>query len=419
MELSNFGKKLAGESGIRQLMDDFGHSLDNGQPVQMLGGGNPSQIPEVLNHFQNALQEIIDDPVRLGNFLGNYDAPQGNLAFIQAIVVMLRDDCGWDITEENVVLTNGSQNAFFFLFNLFAGEMPDGSFRKILLPLAPEYIGYEDVAIKGDIFQAQKPIIKMIDQRTFKYSIDFDSLQISDDIGAICISRPTNPTGNVLTDQEIEKLDTLAREKNIPLIIDNAYGAPFPKIISSEIKSNWNENTVMCMSLSKLGMPAARTGIVIANKEIVQAISAASAITNLSPGGLGASLVTEMVKSGEILEISEKIIQPFYAQKAKRAMKWFDVAMGETEAYIHKPEGAIFLWLWFKNLPITGQKLYERLKQRGVLVCPGHHFFPGLKEDWRHKQECIRISYAQPDASVKKGIEIIAEEVKRAYQETN
>ncbi len=419
MELSNFGKKLAGDSGIRQLMDDFGHSLSSDQPVQMLGGGNPSQIPEVLKHFQNALQQIADDPVRLGNFLGNYDAPQGNFEFIQAIVAMLREKCGWDITEENVVLTNGSQNAFFFLFNLFAGEMPDGSFHKILLPLAPEYIGYEDVAIKGNIFQTQKPIIQMIDRRTFKYSIDFDSLEIGDDIGAICISRPTNPTGNVLTDKEVARLDELARQRNIPLIIDNAYGAPFPSIISSKVESNWNKNTVMCMSLSKLGLPAVRTGIVIANKEIVRAVSSVSAIVNLSPGGLGASLVTEMVKSGEILEISEQLIQPFYAEKAARAMQWFDSAMGETEAYIHKPEGAIFLWLWFKDLPITAQELYERLKQRGVLVCPGHHFFPGLKEDWRHKQECIRISYAQPDASVKKGIELIAEEVKLAYQEAS
>ena len=419
MELSNFGKKLAGDSGIRQLMDDFGHSLSSDQPVQMLGGGNPSQIPEVLKHFQNALQQITDDPVRLGNFLGNYDAPQGNFEFIQAIVAMLREKCGWDITEENVVLTNGSQNAFFFLFNLFAGEMPDGSFHKILLPLAPEYIGYEDVAIKGDIFQTQKPIIQMIDQRTFKYSIDFDSLEIGDDIGAICISRPTNPTGNVLTDHEVARLDELARQRNIPLIIDNAYGAPFPNIISTKVESNWNKNTVMCMSLSKLGLPAVRTGIVIANKEIVRAVSSVSAIVNLSPGGLGASLVTEMVKSGEILEISEQLIQPFYAEKAARAMQWFDSAMGETKAYIHKPEGAIFLWLWFKDLPITAQELYERLKQRGVLVCPGHHFFPGLKEDWQHKQECIRISYAQPDASVKKGIEVIAEEVKFAYQEAS
>jgi alanine-alpha-ketoisovalerate/valine-pyruvate aminotransferase len=35
------------------------------------------------------------------------------------------------------------------LFNLLAGRMPDGSRKKILLPLVPEYIGYSDQGIDG------------------------------------------------------------------------------------------------------------------------------------------------------------------------------------------------------------------------------------------------------------------------------
>ena len=48
---------------------------------------------------------------------------------------------------------------------------------------------------------------------------------------------------------------------------------------------------------------------------------------------------------------------------------------------IHRPEGAFFLWLWFPGLPIPSAELYRRLKQRGVYVLSGHHFFPGLPED--------------------------------------
>ena len=62
----------------------------------------------------------------------------------------------------------------------------------------------------------------------FKYHIDFNELTVDDSIGAICASRPTNPTGNVLTDQEIRHLDELARHHGIPLIIDNAYGNAVP-----------------------------------------------------------------------------------------------------------------------------------------------------------------------------------------------
>ena len=85
---------------------------------------------------------------------------------------------------------------------------------------------------------------------------------------------------------------------------------------------------------------------------------------------------------------------------------------------IHKPEGALFLWLWFEGLPITTRELYERLKKRGVLVVSGHYFFPGLDEPWRHKDECIRVTYAQDDEVVEKGLSIIADEVRKAYAES-
>ena len=77
----------------------------------------------------------------------------------------------------------------------------------------------------------------------------------------------------------------------------------------------------------------------------------------------------------------------------------------------------MFLWLWFKDLPITSLELYERLKNRGVLVVSGHYFFPGIEEDWRHKQECIRVTYSQSEDKVRTGVKIIAEEVQRAYSQ--
>ena len=78
----------------------------------------------------------------------------------------------------------------------------------------------------------------------------------------------------------------------------------------------------------------------------------------------------------------------------------------------------MFLWLWFEGLPITSLQLYERLKQRGVLVISGHYFFPGLEGDsWRHKNECLRVTYSQDEHQVAAGIAIIAEEVRKAFSE--
>jgi len=232
---------------------------------------------------------------------------------------------------------------------------------------------------------------------------------------AICVSRPTNPTGNVLTDSEIEKLSELARANNIPLIIDNAYGTPFPNIIFTEAKPLWNEDTIVCMSLSKLGLPATRTGIVIANEEVIDKVSRVNAVMSLAPGSIGAAIATKLVRSGEIIRLSREVIRPFYEKKAMRAVEQLCEGLDGLDFHIHKPEGAFFLWLWLKGLPITNEELYQRLKKRGVLVVPGHYFFPGLKDQWEHKNECIRISYAQDEETVAAGLKIIADEVKHAY----
>lgn len=417
MKLSAFGEKFAGESGITSLMDDLGNALASQQDMIMMGGGNPSLIPEVQDIFRQRMQEIINQPTMLDRFIGLYDPPQGEKEFISELAKLLHNQFGWNITADNICLTNGSQSAFFMLFNMFGGAFSDGSKKQIQLPLAPEYIGYADAGISSDLFTAGHPNIEYLDDHVFKYHVDFNDITIDDHIGAICVSRPTNPTGNVLTDDEVAKLDQLAKDHNIPLIIDNAYGTPFPNLIFTKAEPIWNENIILSMSLSKLGLPATRTGIVVANEEVINALTTTNAIMNLSPGSAGSLLALDLVKSGDIMRLSENTIRPYYENKANQAVAWVHQDFSGCPYYIHKPEGAMFLWLWFKNLPITSLELYERLKQRGVLIVSGHYFFPGINDpDWRHQHECIRLTYSQDATSVKKGISIIAEEVKKTYE---
>lgn len=125
----------------------------------------------------------------------------------------------------------------------------------------------------------------------FKYHVDFSALPLDEDIAAICVSRPTNPTGNVLTDDEIHRLDALAQQRGIPLIIDSAYGTPFPNIIFTKATPLWHDNIVLSMSLSKLGLPGLRCGIVIASEAITQALTNINGIVSLSPGGWGRLLL--------------------------------------------------------------------------------------------------------------------------------
>ncbi|MEZ8623570.1 valine--pyruvate transaminase [Vibrio splendidus] len=415
MQFSKFGEKFNRYSGITRLMDDLNDGLRTPGAI-MLGGGNPAAIPAMLDYFNQASADMLASGELIAA-LANYDGPQGKDSFIKSLAAMLKETYGWDISEKNISLTNGSQSGFFYLFNLLAGQQPDGSHKKILLPIAPEYIGYGDAGIDDDIFISYHPEIELLENRQFKYHVDFEKLKVDDSVAAICASRPTNPTGNVLTDEEVRKLDKLARENNIPLLIDNAYGLPFPNIIFEDVEPFWNENTILCMSLSKLGLPGVRCGIVIASEEVTQALTNMNGIISLAPNSVGPAIANHMIEKGDLLRLSSEVIKPFYKDKSLRAVELLQEAIDDPRFRTHKPEGAIFLWLWFDELPITTMELYDRLKARGVLIVPGEYFFIGQEDEWDHAHQCLRMNYVQDDEAMQKGISIIAEEVKKAYSE--
>ncbi|MBY4890355.1 valine--pyruvate transaminase [Pantoea sp. DY-15] len=415
MSFSQFGDKFTQHSGISRLMEDMGEGLRTPGTI-MLGGGNPAQIPAMNDYFNQLLMQMHQDG-QLSEALCNYDGPRGKALLLDALAKMLREELGWPLTAQNIALTNGSQSAFFYLFNLFAGRRADGSKKRVLFPLAPEYLGYADAGLEEDLFVSAKPNIELLPKGQFKYHVDFDHLPLNDDVGLICVSRPTNPTGNVITDDELLQLDALAQQHGVPLLIDNAYGVPFPGIIFSEARPLWNPNTILCMSLSKLGLPGARCGIIVADESTITAIGNMNGIISLAPGSIGPAIANEMIVRGDLLRLSEEVIKPFYQAKVSETIAILRRYLPEDRCLIHKPEGAIFLWLWFRDLPISTETLYQRLKARGVLMVPGHFFFPGLEHEWPHTHQCMRMNYVPDAEKIERAVQILAEELEAAFSD--
>ena len=416
MDLSDFGKRMASEAGILQLMDDLGRALAGDTPVAMFGGGTPAQIPAVTAVFRRELQAVIADDTRLAAMLGNYDTPQGNAEFVEAIVSLLNREYDWDLKAENIAITPGSQNGFFMLYNLLAGQRGDIR-RKILLPLVPEYIGYVDQLIEPDGFVGVKPRIEKIGEHEFKYRIDFDAIEIDDTIAAIALSRPTNPTGNVVTDEEIARLAKLAEQHDIPLIIDNAYGLPFPGVIAETATLHFDERTVLSMSLSKVGLPSSRVGIFVGPPALMKALASANAIVNLASPGIGQYIAARLIESGEILQLAHDEIKPFYAERREHARQFFaDVLPDDLPWRLHVYEGSYFFWLWCDGATKTSKQLYEYLKERGVIVVPGEYFFPGQDVNaWQHARQCIRINFSRSDRELRAGSKILADALRWMY----
>lgn len=230
MQLSRFGQKLCTDAGIVTLMDDLGEALRVNPDMIFMGGGNPARIPEMEQAFELALRDTLANAQEAHQLLGVYQPPQGDAELLDAIAAMLHSEYQWPISRANIALSNGSQSAFFVLFNFFAGDYADGSKKRIQLPLTPEYLGYSDLGICEDFFTATRPSIEMLPDGFFKYHVDFSQLKITAETGALCVSRPTNPTGNVISDEELLKLDALARAHQVPFIVDGAYGTPLSLI---------------------------------------------------------------------------------------------------------------------------------------------------------------------------------------------
>src|SRR5690606_35639219 len=134
-----------------------------------MGGGNPGRISDVEEIYRRHLLEMFEDTEVFFSLVGKYQAPQGEQLLLKQVAEFLNMEYGWGLTEKNIAITNGGQAAFFILANMIAGDCRDGVFRKIQLPLVPEYLGYADSGLQEDFFLAPKPSIDILDDHLFKY----------------------------------------------------------------------------------------------------------------------------------------------------------------------------------------------------------------------------------------------------------
>ncbi|GIX43561.1 MAG: valine--pyruvate transaminase [Leptospiraceae bacterium] len=417
--LSDFGEKYNKDSGIFLLMEDLDKALNQNPDLLMLGGGNPGFIPEMQEYFYKKFKEFLSNKEDFFQAIGIYDSPSGNILFRKELAEFFNQLYNWNINYENIALTHGSQNAFFILFNLFSGKTSH-KLLKILFPILPEYIGYENVPLNTEAILSICGIKRQIDEYFFQYEIDKTNFQKSieennKEIGCIAISTPCNPTGKVFSIDELSFIKKYSEQYNIPVVIDCAYGNPFPGIVYKKQDFLFSENFIFTFSLSKTGLPGLRLGIVIAKPEIISLIGKIQAIQSLSPSRIAPYVFKNTFRTMEFYEQCKKHIKNFYLTKRNMIITQLKEQLTPDLIQIHQSEGAFFLWLIFPKLKISSFELYEKLKQRGLIVVPGNYYYPGyiIKNSSSYDGEkSIRISFSQPDEVLSKGIKILISTIK-------
>lgn len=401
--LTKIGSQMSNLTGVRAIMKDINETLkaNKGQELYNLSAGNPLILPEVEQLWRDCTADLLASP-EYGEVVCRYGSSQGYAPLITAIVDDFNQRYGLNLTDSNVLITAGSQTLYFYAANAFGGDIGNGKFKDIVLPLSPDYTGYGGVCLFPESLMAYKPTLD-IDEAAhrFKYRPDFSQLTITENTGCVIFSRPCNPTGNVLTNDEVQKIADLTAPYHVPVLIDSAYAPPFPSLNFTEMTPVFGENILHCMSLSKAGLPGERIGVAIGDENLIQVLESFQTNVGIHSSRYGQAIAARAIKSGELAKIAETVIRPFYQHKFDVLESTLDAAMPKNLPwFLHRGEGAIFAWLWLRDLPMTDWEFYQELKKVGVIAVPGSTFFPGLKEEWEHKNQCLRISLTGSDQEI-------------------
>lgn len=415
--LSQFGSQMSQLTGVRAIMKDIIETLKNsaGKEFINLSAGNPVIVPEVEQLWRDCTQELLNSD-EYGKVVCRYGSSQGYEPLIEAVVRDFNTRYGLFLSDRHILITGGSQALYLYAANAFGGYTASGELKQIVLPLSPDYTGYGGVSLTPEALLAYKPALEIDEgKHRFKYRPDFNRLQINQQTGCVIFSRPCNPTGNVISDREVKKIANLAAESNVPVLVDSAYAPPFPALNFTKMTPQFGENIIHCMSLSKAGLPGERIGIAIGDPELIQILESFQTNACIHSSRYGQAIAAKAIASGKLADLGTEVIRPHYQRKLEVLENTLDATMPNIPWFLHQGQGAIFAWLWLKDLPMTDWEFYQQLKQVGVIAVPGSTFFPGLKEDWQHKRQCLRISLTATEIEIAEAMERLASLVKKVY----
>lgn len=416
MELSLRGAKMGGLSGIRSIMEDI--ALASADPSDGRGGrqwlnlspGNPAAIPEVTETWRRLQQEAVDHGFAESS--GRYGPSRGTDGLVDAIVRYFNSRYGWDIGPENVLVGAGCQMLAFMATTVFTGPYADGH-RRLVLPSVPDYTGYQGLSLDQGGIVGVDPGIELEEGRYFRYSFDLEAVRRQDSMGMMLLSSPGNPTGRSIGAQDLAGLIAIAEERDVPLVLDHAYGDPFPGVAQTSVDPPLHPRVINLFTLSKAGLPGERLGFAVGPPDAIDAMLSFTANSHLHAAQLVQATATLALNGGHLDTLTAEVIRPYYRRRREVAEKLLHEILPESIDWrLHSTEGGMFAWLWIDHDWFDDLAVYEALKRKHVFIVPGRHFFvrpfdsPFLA---RHATRCIRLSLSPDESVIAEGIGRLAE----------
>tara|TARA_B100001109_G_scaffold25727_1_gene19158 strand:- start:941 stop:2110 length:1170 start_codon:yes stop_codon:yes gene_type:complete len=356
MKTSKLIKKISGPASKAWIVGDKAFDMiDRGMDVIHLGIGDPDF--DTPSHIIASLEKA------LSSGKTHYSPLLGETALREEIAIHAKKLYGGQISKENVAVLPGAQAALFSSF-LCIAEIGDE-----VIALEPTYATYPAV-IRGS---GAKLITVELNRNEEGYYLDLNDIEkaITSKTKAILINSPSNPSGAVFTQEDLNKLADLCEKMGIWLISDEVY---WSLCYENDHASAFNqlhtrENVIVLNSLSKShAMTGWRIGWIIAPEEIIEAMLFLSQAQYFG--------VSQFVQMAAIEALRDFENPRKFKEIFRERRDAFVAELNKSKVLkSNTPQGGMFLLIDIEKTGIDGQLFAERLlEEEHVAVVPGFGF---------------------------------------------
>lgn len=244
----------------------------------------------------------------------------------------------------------------------------------------PDYTAYEDTL---NTFTRIQPVhIPLTPEGRFRIDPEELAQRVERDrLGALLVSNPCNPTGVVISGEELGAWVALARTRGTTLLMDEFYshyvfkpGHEGGVSAAAHVEDVDADPVVIVDGLTKcFRYPGWRSGWVVAPKDVIRTITAAGSFLD---GGASRPIQRAAIKVLEPARADQETnaVREVFAEKMRLTVSTLEDAGVRFPA---RPEGTFYAWGDVSGLPAplnTGEGFMRQGFKSRVLTVPGEYF---------------------------------------------
>lgn len=364
-------------SDIRERM-----KLLDAKQIIHLGGGLPDPAIFPYDALAAASQAIWADPVRARTAL-QYAPSEGHGPLRSWIAAHMTAQ-GTPCTVDNVMITNGSQQALDFIARLL---LSPGDTAMVEIP---SFIG----ALRA--FDAYEP-------RYVGLPVDAAEWDAARLAGAkFCYVGPDfrNPTGTTMTRAEREKLLDLAEDTGMAVVEDGCYealrydGQAVPSLLSLAVERYGDIERVPVLhtgTFSKTIAPSLRIGWIAGPAAVIRKLVLIKQAADLATSALNQMLLLDVVQTH--LDNAVAAGCAAYRERRDSMLAALEEAMPAGVTWTH-PEGGLYIWVELPEHMDATLFAQRALAEHSVSIIGGAAFFPAGAEKLPGRTNSLRLSFS-------------------------